>query len=134
MDEDIREALFDPDCEVEGLDDDFVLQASGAHDTAEPEAEDAFDYDAHIADLIARSESRTGFMYLGDIDELSDQESEGQLIESDPETRMFETVMVLALLGRAQCSSRHHTNRHCRHTMTMNAVHWTTQTRTPPCR
>ena len=50
MDDDIREALFGEAADFEELQDDFVLQAM-----QEPETPD-FDFDAHIAALIARSE------------------------------------------------------------------------------
>jgi protein LTV1 len=55
MDEDLRAALFD-DADEEGeweeLDDDFVQQV-----IVEPEGTEPFDYDAHIAKLLARSEN-----------------------------------------------------------------------------
>ena len=57
MDDDIRAALFedaDEDGEFEELQDDFVAQVMNA-----PE-DTAFDYDAHIAALIARSEEKLG--------------------------------------------------------------------------
>eukprot|EP01035_Chromulina_nebulosa_P016837 gene16837-22322_t len=59
MDEDIRNALDfdgDEDGEFEELDDDFVIQAM-----AEPEVPD-FDFDAHIARLIANSEKDIGYV------------------------------------------------------------------------
>lgn len=57
MDSDLRAALFegfDNEGEFEALDDDFVLQAM-----TEPEKPD-FDFDQHIANLIARSEQMLG--------------------------------------------------------------------------
>jgi protein LTV1 len=53
MDEDIRAALFDDAEEFEELDDDFVTQIK-----EEPETPD-FDFDAHIAKLMAMSEKAT---------------------------------------------------------------------------
>ncbi|CAE7442124.1 unnamed protein product, partial [Symbiodinium microadriaticum] len=52
MDEDLADALFGEGEEFEELDDDFVGQAM-----TQPAADD-FDYDAHIANLIARSEGQ----------------------------------------------------------------------------
>eukprot|EP01042_Synura_sphagnicola_P005737 gene5737-7323_t len=57
MDEDLYEALFEDEGDdgsrkFEQLDDDFVVQAMNAPETPD------FDFDAHIADLIARSERR----------------------------------------------------------------------------
>lgn len=87
MDEDIRNALFmdeDEDGVFEELDDDFILQAS-----AEPEAPD-FDFDAHIARLIAASErdlekvparkwdDTTGKMVMKSIDEEEEEYEEDE--------------------------------------------------------
>lgn len=63
MDKDMASIMFG-EAAFEELDDAFVLQAAGAGDAgAEDEgseaAADAFDYDAHIARLIARSERET---------------------------------------------------------------------------
>mmetsp|Transcript_4290 Transcript_4290/g.12743 ORF Transcript_4290/g.12743 Transcript_4290/m.12743 type:complete len:482 (-) Transcript_4290:168-1613(-) len=68
MDADVRAAMFDPSYEAEELEDDFVLQAS----RAAPEGEEAeqFDYDAHIARLIAASERH---VFVADSDEEEDE-------------------------------------------------------------
>jgi hypothetical protein len=55
MDADVRSALFDPDYEYQDLPDDFIqrlgeVPASGG---GAEEDREAFDYDAHIAKLIA---------------------------------------------------------------------------------
>uniref|UniRef100_A0A7S2GYY7 Protein LTV1 homolog n=1 Tax=Octactis speculum TaxID=3111310 RepID=A0A7S2GYY7_9STRA len=57
MDNDIRDAIFNDAAEFEELDDDFVVQAA---EDCGGEQEDVFDYDAHIAELIRRSERQTG--------------------------------------------------------------------------
>ena len=66
MDADIRAAMFDPSYEAEELEDDFVLQASQAPEGAEADGD--FDYDAHIARLIAASERR---VFMGSEDRAS---------------------------------------------------------------
>jgi hypothetical protein len=54
MDEDLRAALFDDDEEFEELADDFVVAASAEPEEGYPEM---FDFEAHMARLIAASEA-----------------------------------------------------------------------------
>lgn len=75
MDPDIRAAMFDPSYEAEELEDDFVLQASQAPQGTEEDG--GFDYDAHIARLIAASERRV-FVGHEEADDDDDEDSCGQ--------------------------------------------------------
>ncbi|CAM9849130.1 unnamed protein product, partial [Phaeothamnion confervicola] len=64
MDDDIRGAIFGDLEDVEELDDDFVLQAAAAGEEGGDDGgnggAEAFDFDAHVARLIAASEQRVG--------------------------------------------------------------------------
>jgi hypothetical protein len=66
MDSDIRAAMYDPDYDNGDLDDDIMEQMRSMAELDEDEDTDRFDYDAHIAKLIAASQDD-----LGLIDELS---------------------------------------------------------------
>ena len=77
MDPELQRALFEDTSEFEELDDDFLAQASA------PIVDDAsvhFDYDAHIARLIAASERHTGIHHD---DHLSEEEDEFDSVQQD---------------------------------------------------
>lgn len=64
MDEDIEEALFgEEDGAFEELNDDFILQAGQEPDEDQPDngGEEAFDFEAHMARLIEKSENSMGW-------------------------------------------------------------------------
>jgi len=93
MDDDIRNALDfdgDEDGEFEELDDDFVIQVM-----AEPEVPD-FDFDAHIARLIANSEKDLGYVparaHVTDTDDDDFLDEDEESIESLHENKKVSDI------------------------------------------
>jgi len=90
MDEDLRAALFedaDSDGEFEVLDDDFVQQI-----IVEPDTPD-FDFDAHIAKLMARSELVTTQKARGWSDDEGEDEEEGSELEDPQDTKAYRDML-----------------------------------------
>ena len=73
MDDDVREAMCNPDYDNGELEDDIMQQMMALAENDSDE-EETFDYDAHIAKLIAESEGD-----LGLVDELSSGEEDDDI-------------------------------------------------------
>jgi hypothetical protein len=85
MDDDVREAMCNPDYDNGELEDDIMQQMMALAENDSDE-EETFDYDAHIAKLIAESEGD-----LGLVDELSSGEEDDDIenIDVDQEETSF---------------------------------------------
>lgn len=81
MDADIRAAMYDPTYDNGELDDDIMQQMVAIAEQEEDDDKPAFDYDAHIAKLIAASQND-----LGLIEDLSSGEEEDDDDDEDGES------------------------------------------------